>query len=188
MNTIESGGTQTCWRNGVNRRIFKFSKCKVLYMGSRGFCSAAGWDGLVPGSSAGKFLEFASWAWTISVYLQQKWLTAFWAVGARGRAHSGNQDNCSFPFTYHSLECYKATLSSFSQVHPGKTLIKSIIECLGLQETLNIIWFQAPLWAGMPPTLSDCRGPHPIWPWTLSGMGNLQFLNTACSCTSPPSQ
>lgn len=44
------------------------------------------------------------------------------------RAHSRNQNNCLFPFTCHSLECYKATLSSLRQLHPVKTSRKSIIE------------------------------------------------------------
>lgn len=100
-------------------------------MGSRASCSITGWYGLVPGSSAGKFLEFA---------VVKKLSTSHQCMPAterancilscrnKRRAHSRNQYNCLFPFTCHSLEDYTDTLSSFSPLHPVKTLIKSIIE------------------------------------------------------------
>lgn len=133
VNTVEDGGAQACWRNGVKRSLMKFSKdkCRVLYMGSRAFCSVTGWDGLVPGSSAGKFLEFAV---VSKLNMSHQCVSATEMANCllscrnKRRAHLRNQDNCLFPFTCHSLECYKATLSSLSQLHPVKTLRKSIVE------------------------------------------------------------
>lgn len=133
VNTVENGGAQTCWRNGGNKSLIKFGKDKrrVLYMGSRAFCSVTGWDGLVPGSSAGKFLEFAV---VSKLNMSHQCVSATEMANCllscrnKRRAHSRNQNNCLFPFTCHSLECYKATLSSLSQLHPVKTSRKSIIE------------------------------------------------------------
>lgn len=127
----------------MNRSLNKFSKdkCKILYTGHRAFCSVIGWDGLVPGCSAGKFLEFAVVS-KLSMSHQCVPATemSYCILSCRNkrRAHSRNQDNCLFPFTCHSLEHYKATFSSFSQLHPVKTLVKGTIESL----SHGMPWFE----------------------------------------------
>lgn len=84
-------------------------------------------NGLVVGSSAEKFLEVIVGS-KLSVSQQRAPATAratcMRSCRSRRRARSGNQEKCLFPFTCHSLDHYKTTLSSFGPLHTVKTLIK----------------------------------------------------------------
>lgn len=41
------------------------------------------------------------------------------------------------------------------------------------------------MWVGSPSSRTSCSRPHPTWPWTLPGTGQLQSL---CASASPPLQ
>lgn len=53
-------------------------------------------------------------------------------------------------------------------------------ELFGVERTLKYHLVPPPLappCTGMPPTRSGCSGPHPIWSWTLLGMGHPHYLD-----------